>query len=194
MTDSAWPVIEATKLDAARRQLDVAIRLLFAREDALAVHTLAHAAFGVLKGIAKYRGVERVLKSAAVDASQWPKDSGNYLTEFNRVANFLKHGDKDPIASLTDIPEEINEALIFCGTEIYSDLGAIRTPEIEAFALWYHAIHFVDIENVEEPFISWVTENADHLHAENRKSLLVIGNDLLQRLQIHHRKKSRAAT
>lgn len=192
MTDVAWPEIELSKLDAARRQLDAAIRLLFANDDPVAVHTLAHAAFGVLKGIAEHRGGSRVLAHAAGEASRY--SSGKYWLDFNLAGNFLKHSDKDPTGYLSGIPEEINEALIFLGAEIFRDLGASLTAEIEAFSLWYRAIDFTDIEGVEEPFISWVTENAERLHAEDRSSLLLIGADLLRRYQTHYRHSTGPST
>lgn len=192
MSDPAWPDIDATKLDAARRQLDAAIRLLFACDYALAVHTLAHAAFGVLKGVAEHRGATRVLDRAAEDATRYPK--GKYWQDFNRVANFLKHSDKDPSGYLAGVPEEVNEALIFLCCEIYSDLSAILTPEIEGFALWFRSIDFADIEDVEEPFISWVSENQELLHAEDRETLLRIGADLVRRLRAHYHEKAQAHT
>ena len=41
MSAAAWPEIQTTKLDAARRQLETAIALLFAGGDAISTHTLA---------------------------------------------------------------------------------------------------------------------------------------------------------
>lgn len=184
MTDAVWPTIELSKLDAASRQLDVAVRLLFANEDPVAVHTLAHAAFGVLKGVAERRGGSRFLAHAAEEDSR--NANGKFWRDFNRVGNFLKHGNEDPDGYLSDIPEEINEALIFLGTRIFRDLGASLTPEIEAFSLWYRAINFANVEDAKEPFLSWVAEHAELLHAEDRNSLLLIGADLLRRYQTHY--------
>jgi hypothetical protein len=48
--------IVITKLAAARRQLDAAIRMTFANEDELAIHTVAAAAYRVLKDILEKRG------------------------------------------------------------------------------------------------------------------------------------------
>jgi len=44
------------KLEAARRQLDTAIRLTFSNEDALAIHTLAAAAYRILRDILEKQG------------------------------------------------------------------------------------------------------------------------------------------
>ena len=47
--------IRTSKLAAARRQLDAAIRMLFSGEDVLAVHTVASAATTILRDIAESR-------------------------------------------------------------------------------------------------------------------------------------------
>jgi hypothetical protein len=44
------------KIAAASRQLDAAIRMFFAKEDDLAVHTVASAAFRILRDVTKKRG------------------------------------------------------------------------------------------------------------------------------------------
>jgi hypothetical protein len=49
-------VVQINKIAAAQRQLDSAIRMFFQREDELAIHTVAAAAFGVLRDILKKRG------------------------------------------------------------------------------------------------------------------------------------------
>ncbi len=45
-----------TKLEAARRQTDAAIRMIFLNEDALAIHTVAAAAYRILRDVKKLRG------------------------------------------------------------------------------------------------------------------------------------------
>lgn len=49
--------IHVTKLLAAKRQVQAAIRMYFQPEDELAVHTVAAAAYGLLKDIKKFRGM-----------------------------------------------------------------------------------------------------------------------------------------
>jgi hypothetical protein len=55
--------VHINKLAAAKRQIQAAIRMSFAREDELAIHTVAAAAYGLLKDIKKARGM-----SEAADA------------------------------------------------------------------------------------------------------------------------------
>jgi hypothetical protein len=48
--------IHIKKIAAAGRQLDAAIRMFFAKEDELAIHTVASAAFRILRDLIKKRG------------------------------------------------------------------------------------------------------------------------------------------
>jgi hypothetical protein len=48
--------VQVTKIAAAQRQLDAAIRMFFVREDELATHTVAAAAFQILRDLTKNRG------------------------------------------------------------------------------------------------------------------------------------------
>src|SRR5258706_10252895 len=184
MTTDAWPDWQVTKLDAARRQLETAIRLLFEQGDAVSVHTLAHASFGILKDVAAHRSKRTpVLGETAITAAL---DDPTFKKGFNRAGNFFKHGSKDPDGILSGGPEEENEALISLSVELYRNLNCLNTPEIETFYLWWRCIHFKEIDDVKEPFISWVTENASRLHTDERSDLLKLGHELLVLLrQVH---------
>jgi hypothetical protein len=48
--------VQITKIAAAQRQLDAAIRMFFGREDELAIHTVAAAAFQVFRDLIQHRG------------------------------------------------------------------------------------------------------------------------------------------
>jgi hypothetical protein len=181
MHTDAWPDWKVTKLDAARRQLETAIRLLFEQVDAVSVHTLAHASFGILKDVAKHRNEQRVLSAAEKLASKG--ENGDFWRGFNRTGNFFKHGDKDPEEILSGTPEEENEALISLAIELYRDLGCQFTPTIESFDFWWRCIHFEGIHNVREPFISWLNRNAPRLHSNERHELLALGHDLLRTVE-----------
>jgi len=55
--------LHITKLAAAKRQLQAAIRLLFLEEDQLAIHTVASAAYGLLKDMKRERGQSEAAES-----------------------------------------------------------------------------------------------------------------------------------
>jgi len=72
-----------TKLDAARVQLDCAVRMLD-KEESIAVHTLAYAAYCILRDLFGESATRQVL------------DAFELSLEFYKVPNFLKHADRDP--------------------------------------------------------------------------------------------------
>jgi hypothetical protein len=49
-------ILHVNKIAAASRQLDAAIRMFFAEEDELAIHTVASAAFRILRDVTEKRG------------------------------------------------------------------------------------------------------------------------------------------
>ena len=90
-----WPTERITKLDAARRQLSVAIRLLLEDKDMLAVHTLVGAAHAVLERIAlggKSRNTRKKLKDNIFVRNDCRLA---FTRHVNEARNFLKHADRD---------------------------------------------------------------------------------------------------
>ena len=52
-----------TKLQAAQRQIDAGIWMLFRNDDPVAIHTVAMAAFRILRDLVKQRGLEHPVDS-----------------------------------------------------------------------------------------------------------------------------------
>ena len=174
MSAADWPEIQSTKLDAARRQLETAISLLFSGGDAISTHTLTYASFGLLKDVAACRGESTVL--AAAEAMAAAGKNGEFWKGFNRAGNFFKHANRDPDAVLVGMPEEENEALISIALAIYDGLGCIKSPELQAFGLWWSCINFHSIEDVREPFISWLSARpSGHVRRRHRCDALTDG-------------------
>ena len=87
--------ITVTKIEAARRQLEVAVLLYFNDRDALAIHTLATAAEGVLETLVARAGKTTPLQDSL--AAQIPPELQKTVTQAMRgPQNFLKHADRDP--------------------------------------------------------------------------------------------------
>lgn len=135
------PRVHVTKLAAAQRQLRAAIRMFFAQEDELAVHTVASAAYRLIADLKNGRGRDEVADYYLIsvfyvvrdyhrgrlpkhftddpEAMKWiqeiaeklritestkiedvrvsvsPETARQYWLKRNRVANFLKHADRD---------------------------------------------------------------------------------------------------
>ena len=113
-----------TKLDAARRQLNSAIRLRLNDGDSLAVHTLSYAAYGILRDLccARRREVKEVLDAIIDDA------------EFAKHPNFLKHADRDPEGMLNAHSPETTHLTVALAIWLWKELEGNETPEMIAFS------------------------------------------------------------
>ena len=126
------------KIEAARRQIDTAIRLLFDNEDPTAIHTLSMAGFRILRDLAKKQN-SNISKS--VQSMIKPGMEGKFWGSIQSFANYFKHAEKDPDAIINNIPEEVNDPILFLASLYYKDLGYQFTPEMLALIGWYSAIH-----------------------------------------------------
>jgi hypothetical protein len=120
---------EIPKIEAARRQLDEAIRLWIDGRDPLAIHTLTMAAFGILYDIAWHHGV---LTQGDVFDSMLSRMGHR---KFRELASFLKHADKDPLAAYIEPPLPEHEYRIGLALLLYRALAKDLTPEMGAFHL-----------------------------------------------------------
>ena len=123
MTDTA-----ISKMDAAQRQLDGAIRLRLANEDSLMIYTLAYAAFCILSGLvrARHDPVKHVLDVLLDQSSKMGR-------ELRAVPNFLKHADRDPDGMLAaHSPDAVHLTLAFA-IRLWIELGNQETDVMQKF-------------------------------------------------------------
>jgi hypothetical protein len=108
------------KLEAARRQLDAAIRMTFANEDELAIHTVAAAAYRILRDMLHKRGrhdLEELIRfgfytmaknflEGKIEKDSLEKSQLYHLV--SRIADTMKvHGNK---LTVDNMPIFVNEA------------------------------------------------------------------------------------
>ena len=82
--------MEISKLEAASRLLDTAIRLFFESADAVAVHSLAAASLNVFSDVAEHRGISW-RTYLGEDSNLSPQEVKHTL---NKAWNFFKHADR----------------------------------------------------------------------------------------------------
>jgi hypothetical protein len=126
-----------SKLEAASRLLDTAIKLFFDRADAVAVHSLVAAAANEFSDLAEHRHEGNSWRAhLAEDSDLSPRKVKEIL---NRAWNFFKHADRDPEGTLQfdgiDSEDLMFVAILECG-----DLQATSCC-MQAFQLWYIAAH-----------------------------------------------------
>lgn len=89
--------LKVSKTDAAKRQLEAAIRLWFYDGDPVSIHTLAAAAHQVVHDLGKARGITATLRELPDVRPEFKKRMHAAVA---RDENFFKHADRDPDALL----------------------------------------------------------------------------------------------
>jgi hypothetical protein len=146
MMQESPPSEVVTKLEAANRQLRVAIRLFFERRDLIAIHTLTAAARGILRSLARPHGVNGI--DATIEKLS-PKSQKMLRRAFNEAQNFFKHADKDPTGKL-NFHYGARQFLLLDAAIICSTLSGHRSPEASAMVAW-SAIKFPELYDIADP-------------------------------------------
>lgn len=173
------PNVKISKLEAAERQLNCAIRMYFDEEDQLAVHTISRAAFRILYDV--YPSMKDDGYSSNIEAiilqMGWKR--------FNRGTNFLKHALDDP-DGLIDIPElDTQLGLGIAGMLLYKLTGKI-TPEMRAFDAWMKVTHPDQFKVPPDPDIDTEYRQAlTFLKTQPRGASLVMGKTLIAYFKAH---------
>lgn len=176
--DGTEEIIERIdKLEAARRQLDCAIRLYFDGEDSLSIHTLAYAAFRILFDLyPRHRG-----DGFAEDLNKLIENFG--WKSFTRVPNFLKHAEKDPDEFIHDHSYDLTVTEIGFAATLYSRLAGRYTPEMRAFDDYIHALYpdYFSIPADEDQEIERLYREAiNRLKDAPHEDQTILGKSLLQ--------------
>jgi hypothetical protein len=123
-----------TKLDAGKRQLETAVILYFNYGEPVSIHTLAAAAYAVLRDLNQKRGGELMLKD------MWQLLEAPLAKEFKRYINqpdnFFKHADNDPDGT-QELDPRWSQALLFEAARKYSELTGEMPPILSLFLIWF---------------------------------------------------------
>lgn len=146
-----------TKLDAARRQLDLAILLHFRDDDPLGVHTLAGAAHRILGDLLRLTGQEPHIghKQADVKRASHPE----LVRRINEARNFAKHADSDHDQVLTFNPDWTGY-LIYDAIWMFIILSKTLRPGHGMFLVWI-AIKYPDLRHLDG--VDGIKEDLDNL-------------------------------
>ena len=131
--------IHVSKLDAAKRQLEIAIRLFLSNEDIVSTHTLTAAAHEVLRNLCNKQGKESALKDTMLRMVK-PEMKKKFIKMQNDPENFFKHADRDPDAILKFYTGN-TEMFLWDVCAMYQQLTSELTPLIKVYYLWYFSKH-----------------------------------------------------
>jgi hypothetical protein len=175
--------IRINKSEAARRQLDAAIRMLFSNEDIVAIFTLAVAGLNILKNLAEKR-TDLVFHEKLIKIIR-PGTEKEFWQNIQRPANYLKHADRDPDAILDGGEDEDIDWTLFLACMYYKDLGYQLTPEMSALTSWHVAIH-KDILLEDDKITFEVEDIGKLLTGKSRPEQLKQGKEFVRLFRSHH--------
>ena len=125
--------LKISKLDAAKRQLETAIRLYFNEADPVSIHTLGGAAHTILGDLNKKYGGKPMIVSDYLVKDEFKKQVRDNI---NEAKNHFKHADKDPETAI-DFRPEVNEFVLFDACEKYIELTSEKVPYFIIFRIWF---------------------------------------------------------
>ena len=136
MPESAGPI---TALEAAKRNVEAAIRMLFTGEDTLPVHLVAAAALRVLHGLVQdghAQAWDDVIKLFLM-----PEGEAAFRRAINDTETLAKYAEQDPGAMLQEFPAERNDLEIAISCLYLECLDAAPSVEAQAFLWWFATMH-----------------------------------------------------
>ena len=127
--------MKVSKLDAARRQLETAIRIYFSDGDPVATHTLAAAAHQLLADLTRARGstpmlTEPLLTMVRQDQVKQARD------RLKAAANFFKHADRDP-GDIHTFNLSQTEFILVDACYKYKELTGELVPVLAVYTGWF---------------------------------------------------------
>jgi hypothetical protein len=174
--------IKCSKQDAASRQLDVAIELLFEGRDPLAVRTLAGAAFTIFSDLVGHRQNakswrEMIKEDAVAEHGLTMKEAHDILHD---AQNSLKHADRTPDTEVTMSDAE-NDQIIFVATLECGNLGGPLSVVMQAFQIWFFAMYPDVLVRGQDPKLVEIGQSMlGHLDREPRDRQLCSGLKFLR--------------
>lgn len=149
--------LHVSTLEAAHRQLNLAIRLLFAGADPVAVHTLVGAAATILKNTL-----------AQGDNNLAPPE---YFRMMHKAHNLFKQAGMDP--TLFELDPSDTESLAFWAVTNASELGPLSLEE-HLYQRWYLASH-PPLEDEHQSLLGDALQAFGDLHSKSRIEQLRAG-------------------
>lgn len=130
--------IKVSKQEAAKRQINTAIKCFFNDEDILSIHTLACAGLGIIEDLARKKH-QPTSFSAIIDLVI-PERRREIENLFKKPQNFLKHADRDPDDILEYNPDLI-DVYILLSCLSYQELTHEFSPEMKIYMLWFSFVY-----------------------------------------------------
>ena len=128
-------IVQVTKLEAAIRQLNTAITLVFDDGDSVVIHTLATAAANIFSDVIE--SIDASKSWRGMVKSDHGLSNAQYRDVMHEAWNFFKHADRNP-ESVLKFDDRWSEYLIFFAILECSEVHRL-TIQMQTFQLWFLA-------------------------------------------------------
>lgn len=167
-----------TPLEAARRNVDAAIRMLFSGEDPVPVHLVVATTFRVLHDLAQ--AGRPTPQDDRINMFLLPGGEGAFYRAVNDAATFAKRAEQDPRAMLQEVTKERNDFEIAIACLYLECIEGQSTAEAQAF-LWWFATMYPHVMKADLFFrASLPQEDFTWLRAAPRAKQLQFGDTILR--------------
>ena len=150
--------LNLTKLDAAEAQLRTAVRMYFENDHLAPIYALANAVRKVVGQIGKHLDVETVQNDIAKSRGMKVEEM---IRPLSKTANFFKHADRDPTATISLEDDDVEVILFFARHDFGRAAGGMPI-EAQVFEAWAYA---ATIERVSDAPASAAAADIERLFA-----------------------------
>jgi len=171
-------MIRVSKLEAARRQLRSAIRMLFDGADPVAVHTLVGAASVLAADLVAHHHPDEQWETLAKNANNLT--STQYFEVARATQNFLKHAYKD-VDAIHEFNPIDTDALAVGAIRNLANFGKLGLEE-SALELWYIACNDPQGDGYAGEWFAKAVHFFGDLRNSNRTARLAKGREVLNAL------------
>lgn len=133
-------MLKVSKIDAARRQLDSAVRLWFENEDPVTIHALVFAAYQIAQDINEKKGDKSITLLEMTRTIVKPEHVELTMQHFKKPMAFFKHANRDP-NDILDFDPEMTDVFIYLAIRGLMLLGEQASDPQKVFMLWQDLHH-----------------------------------------------------
>lgn len=127
---------QLTKLNAAKREINAAIRMFFIEEDPIAIHAVVAGGLQIISDLAVKKGKSLGIESFLNSIIEERRDEFRQL--MRQPQNFLKHADrKDDETATLEYNVESVEIFLVLASQAFRDFTGKHTPETRIFSTWF---------------------------------------------------------
>jgi hypothetical protein len=124
--------IVLNKIDAARMQLEAAVKMFFFEWDAVSQHTLVGVAHGIFHDLARKRGIEGSIKDSPLIR---PEERKEFIAAVNAPQNYFKHAVREDNDIQATFYYKVTRFYLFDAILLFVKLGGAVTYTLKVFLL-----------------------------------------------------------